>query len=123
MRRIRLEVSFGTGFSRTRTLTWRHDGLIIFPTANPRLPTVRRSTYAQTWIGHEFIGGIPYHLLWFTIYRNDNTSFLDLWGDLRNESFLIGKLIYAVRSSSHIMERRSFHRYYIQMVTVGATGE
>jgi len=56
---------------------------------------------------------------------NDNTSFLDHWRDCRNHSFLIGKLIYAVRNFSRIMDRRSFHRYYIQMVTVGfrATGE
>ena len=93
MAKARLEVSFGPDFSETRTLTWEHDGLIFLPTAAPRFPTVRTSSYAQAWVGHDFIGNLPHHLLWFTVYRNGNTSFLDRRGDRRDHGFLIDKLI------------------------------
>ena len=123
MAKTRLEVSFGPDFSETRTLTWKHDGLIFLPTTAPRFPTVRTSSYAQAWVGHDFIGNLPHHLLWFTVYRNDNTSFLDRWGDHRNHKFLIDKLIYTVGSVSHTMGRHAIPRYYIQMLTIGIADE
>lgn len=123
MAKARLEISFGPGFSETRTLTWNFDGLVVLPTAPARLPTVRTSSYAQTWFGREFIGNVPHHLLWFTVYCNENTSFLDLYGDRRGQSFLIGQLTYAVTSYSRVMDRRTFQRYYIQMLTTGVFDE
>lgn len=119
MANTRLRVSFGPGFSQTRTLTWKHDGLIVLPTANPRLPTVRTSSYAQDWYGHDFIGGMPHHLLWFTVYCNDNTSFLGRWRDRRVHKFRVGRLIYTIGSLSHIMGRHVIQRYYIEMLAVG----
>ena len=119
MANTRLRVSFGPGFSETRTLTWKHDGLIVLPTANPRLPTVRTSSYGQAWYGRDFIGDLPHHLLWFTVYCNDNTSFLDRREDSRIHRFRIGELIYTIGHSSHIMGRRVFQRYYIEMLAIG----
>ena len=123
MAKARLEVSFGPDFSQTRTLTWKHDGLIFLPTANPRLPTVRISSYAQAWSGHEIIGNVPHHLLWFTVYRNDNTSFLDRRGDRRDHQFLIWKLIYTVGGFSYTTGRNVFQRFYVQMLTIGLADE
>ena len=123
MAKARLEVSFGPDFSETRTLTWKHDGLIFLPTANPRLPTVRTASYAQAWYGRDFIGDLPHHLLWFTVYRNDNTSFLDRRGDRQDHQFLIDKLIYTIGGFSHTMGRNVFQRYYIEMLTIGIADE
>ena len=123
MAKTRLEVLFGPDFSETRTLTWKHDGLIFLPTTAPRFPTVRTSSYAQAWVGHDFIGNLPHHLLWFTVYRNGNTSFLDRRGDRRDHGFLIDKLIYTVGSVSHTMGKNVIPRYYIQMLTIGIADE
>lgn len=32
MGNARLEIAFGPDFSESRTLTWKHDGLVILPT-------------------------------------------------------------------------------------------
>lgn len=123
MANTRLRVSFGPGFSQTRTLTWKKDGLIVLPTGNPRLPTVRVSSYAQDWCGHDFIGGVPHHLLWFTVYCNDNTSFLGRWGDSPVHKFRVGRLIYTVGRSSQVLDKNAFQRYYIEMLAIGRAGD
>ena len=116
MPKARLEIALGPHFSETRTLTWKHDGLIILPTANARLPTVRTASHAQSSYTHQIITNVPYHLLWFTAYCNDNTSFLDTIGD---RELLVKNVIYTITNFSHKMNRNAFGRYYIQMLATG----
>lgn len=115
MARARLEIALGPGFSETRTLTWKHDGLIVLPTANPTLPTARTATYAQAAYEHQLIDTLPYHLLWFSVYCNDNTAFLNAAGD---REFQVGNLIYTIDDFSFI-NRSAASRYYIEMLAVG----
>ena len=115
MARARLEIALGPDFSETRTLTWKHDGLIVLPTANATLPTARTATYAQAAYERQIVDTLPYHLLWFSVYRNDNTSFLN---SSRDQEFRVRNLIYTIDDFSRI-NRSALSRYYIEMLTVG----
>lgn len=116
MARAHLDIALGPDFTEARTLTWKHDGLIVLPTANPTLPTARTATLAQAAYRHQIIDSLPYHLLWFSVYCNDNTSFLGSAGD---REFRVGNLIYTIESFSQRMNRSAFNRYRIEMLAVG----
>ena len=116
MARARLEMALGPDFFEACTLTWKHDGLIVLPTANPTLPTARTATYAQAAYERQIIDTLPYHLLWFSVYRNDNTAFLNAAGD---REFRVMNLIYTIERYSLNSNRNAFSRYYIEMLAVG----
>lgn len=116
MAKARLEIFFGDDFSESRVLTWKSDGLIIFPTGGQRRPTARVSNYGAGAFGHLPIGDWSNHLLWFTVYRTDDTSFLDLHG--RDQEFLIGELIYVVRSIMHHYGKKVIQRHYVLLTAI-----
>lgn len=116
MARTRLEIALGPDFSEIRTLTWKHDGLIVLPTAKPTLPTARTATYAQAAYERQIVDILPYHLLWFSAHRNNNTSFLD---SARDTELRVEELIYTIERHSLNMNRNAFSRYYIEMLAVG----
>ena len=116
MAKARLEIFFGDDFSESRVLTWKRDGLIIFPTGGQRRPTARVSNYGAGTFGHLPIGDWSNHLLWFTVYCTDETSFLDSHG--RDQEFLIGKLIYVMRSIMHHSGRNVIQRYYVLLTAI-----
>ena len=116
MARARLQITLGPEFSETRTLTWQHDGLVVLPTANPTLPTARTATMAQAAYSHQIVDNLPYHLLWFSVYHNDNTAFLNSVGD---QELQVGNLIYTIQGFSLNSSKKAFSRYYIEMLAVG----
>ena len=101
-----LKIRLGPDFLESRVLTWKHDGLIILPSGNATLPNARVSTYGSGSLGYEILGSVWNHLLWFTVYYSDNTSFLGGMGEPQVEEYLIGDLIYARNRLTHTSGRK-----------------
>lgn len=123
MARARLEIFYGDNFSESQVLTWKRDGLIVFPTSGPRRSLARISSYGAGTFGHLPLGDTPSHLLWFTVYDTDDTSFLDAFSRGRDEEFLIGDLIYITRSVIHHFGRDVIQRYYVLLMAVGRSDD
>lgn len=123
MAKARLEIAFGPDYSESRTLTWKHDGLVILPTGNASRPLLRKSTYGSGSFRYEILGDVPNHLLWFTVYLSENTAFLDTTARDEEQRFLIGELVYVTKGITHIYARHAASRMYVQLISVEAVND
>lgn len=110
MYRGTIDIGFGSEFSQARTLTWRHDGLIILPNPAPTLLTIRIGKYSSRSYEHRLAGQLPHHWLWFTAYINPNSSVLEA---VPNRELLIGNLIYTIEGLT--TKVGSISRYYVYL--------
>lgn len=116
-RNATLEMSVGARFCYRKQLTWKNDGLVIIPTCAPRRNLVNLHDYWRGTQGATIIDTSVTHLLWFSVYCNDNTKFLDIHASVGE--LLVDELIY------HIIEREldapsdGFQRLYIKMWSIG----
>lgn len=122
MAKAQLEISFGPNFLESRTLTWKRDGLIIFPTVGPTRPSLRISDFRRGSIYHEILGEVPHHVLWFSVYCTEETAFLDSFGDEAEQDFLVGDLLYARHTTVRESGGKFIQRYYVQLVCIGSQG-
>ena len=116
-RNAALEISVGAGFHYRKQLTWKNDGLVIISTCAPRRNLVNVHDYWRGTQGATTFDASVTHLLWFSVYCNDNTKFLDVHASVGE--LLVDELIY------HIIERErdapsdGFQRLYIKMWSIG----